>query len=232
MKKIALMALTLFSLMGCSSTAYNEESTVESMKRVQNHAGLIEHYKARLEQKPNDVQVMQDLAFAYLAKEDVESAKFYVQHLSELGVENARLAQLGGQVHSLEGEDALALEQYQRSIAMGNSSGEIQVLTGIAYSNLGEFSLAIRAFNQARLKGFNDVAIKNNLAVVYLAQQQYHDVIALLAPVYQENQSNEKVRSNLAIALFKVGEVSQAKELLEGTFSDTQVAQISKTLHR
>ncbi|MDF5393741.1 tetratricopeptide repeat protein, partial [Vibrio parahaemolyticus] len=120
----------------------------------------------------------------------------------------------------------------QRSIAMGNSSGEIQVLTGIAYSNLGEFSLAIRAFNQARLKGFNDVAIKNNLAVVYLAQQQYHDVIALLAPVYQENQSNEKVRSNLAIAFFKVGEVSQAKELLEGTFSDTQVAQISKTLHR
>ncbi|NMU25261.1 hypothetical protein HKB21_06470, partial [Vibrio parahaemolyticus] len=84
----------------------------------------------------------------------------------------------GGQVHSLEGEDALALEQYQRSIAMGNSSGEIQVLTGIAYSNLGEFSLAIRAFNQARLKGFNDVAIKNNLAVVYLAQQQDHDVIA------------------------------------------------------
>ncbi len=76
------------------------------------------------------------------------------------------------------------------------------------------------------------MAVKNNLAVVYLAQRQYDDVISLLVPVYQENPSNQKVRANLAIALFKVGDVYQARDLLEGTFTNAQVEQISRELHR
>ncbi|WP_319535349.1 tetratricopeptide repeat protein [uncultured Vibrio sp.] len=232
MKIIAVMSLSLFLVMGCSTTTHNEENVVTSMQRVENHSGLISHYKLLLEQNPDDVQVMQELAHVYLEKGDVESAKFYVQYLLDKGIENALLVQLRGQIHSQEGEDSLALEQYQRAIAMGHDTGEIQVLSGIAYSNLGDFSLAERAFNQARLKGYNDVAIKNNLAVVHLAQQQYDDVIVLLAPVYQENPNNEKVRANLAIALFKTGDVSQARELLEDAFTDAQVAQISRKLHR
>ena len=57
-------------------------------------------------------------------------------------------------------------------------------------------------------------------------------MITLLVPVYQENPSNQKVRANLAIALFKVGDIYQARDLLEGSFTDSQVMEISRRLHQ
>ncbi|KIP66575.1 MULTISPECIES: tetratricopeptide repeat protein [Vibrio] len=232
MNKATFLSIPLLLLFGCSSTIESEESVVQNMERVDNHTGLINHYKGHLEKRPEDVQIMQELAKVYFDKGDIESAKFYADHLLNQGVKNSELLQLRGQIHSQDGEDSFALKRYKSSIEMGNNSGEIYVLSGISYCNTDQFSQAKNAFNQARLKGYNDVAVKNNLAVVYLAQRQYDDVISLLVPVYQENPSNQKVRANLAIALFKVGDVYQARDLLEGAFTDSQVAQISRKLHR
>ena len=229
MNKATFLSIPLLLLFGCSSTIESEESVVQNMERVDNHTGLINHYKGHLEKRPEDVQIMQELAKVYF---DIESAKFYADHLLNQGLKNSELLQLRGQIHSQDGEDSLALKRYKSSIEMGNKSGEIYVLSGISYCNTDQFSQAKNAFNQARLKGYNDVAVKNNLAVVYLAQRQYDDVISLLVPVYQENPSNQKVRANLAIALFKVGDVYQARDLLEGTFTNAQVEQISRELHR
>lgn len=227
---ITFSAIVLLS--ACSSSSSNDIDVVQSMERVDNHSGLIQHYKGHLEQDPEDVQIMQELAKVYFDKGDTESSKFYVDHLLDKGVRNAALLQLRGQIHSQEGEDKLAINRYKHSIELGNNTGEIYVLSGIAYCNTDQFNQAKTAFNQARLKGYNDVAVKNNLAVVYLAQRQYDDVITLLVPVYQENPSNQKVRANLAIALFKVGDIYQARDLLEGSFTDSQVMEISRRLHQ
>lgn len=233
MKTITLVLASLtVVLSGCTSNQASEENMVANMERVDNHDGLIAHYKDNLKEAPESEEITQQLAKVYFDKGDLESAKFYADHLLDSGVRNWQLLQLRGQIHNKEGEDKLAVNRYQRSIELGNSSADIYVMLGVSYCMLDQFEQAKGAFNKARLKGYNDVVIKNNLAVVDLAQSNYMEVVTLLAPVYKENPSNEKVKANLAIALFKLGDVHQARAVLEGSFTDAQMMEISRTLYQ
>ncbi|MGV2988920.1 tetratricopeptide repeat protein [Vibrio sp. E150_011] len=230
--KWILLILTTTWLLGCaSSNAPTDQEMVASMERVDNHEGLIQHYKGHLQQSPEDLKVTQELAKVYYGKGDIESARFYADHLLDKGVSNWQLYQLRGQIHDKRGEDKQAIERYLRSVDLGNKTSEIHVLSGISYSKLDNFERAEKQFNQARLKGHNDVAVKNNLAVVYLAQGKYARVTELLAPVFKENPSNEVVKANLAIAFFKLGQFGQARELLSGDYTETQVSLISRQLY-
>ncbi|GAL21086.1 Flp pilus assembly protein TadD [Vibrio maritimus] len=140
------------------------------MERVDNHDGLIQHYKGHLQGDPEDVSVTQALAQVYFDKGDVESAKFYADHLLNKGVKNAQLYQLRGQIHDKQGESELAVKRYTQSVDVGNRTSSIHVMLGVAFCKQDRFSEAEAEFNKARLKGHNDVTIKNNLAVIYLAQ--------------------------------------------------------------
>ena len=221
------------SVVGCtSSNAPTQQEMVSSMERVENHEGLIKHYKGHLQQNPQDLLVTQELAEVYFGKGDIESARFYSDHLLDKGVKNAQLYQLSGQIHDKQGESDEAVKRYVRSTELGNNTSEIHVLLGISYSKLDRFEQAEKEFNQARLKGHDDITVKNNLAVVYLAQGYYSRVTELLAPVFKENPNNEVVKANLAIAFFKLGQFGQARELLNGDYTDAQVSLISSQLYK
>lgn len=75
------------------------------------------------------------------------------------------------------------------------------------------------------------MTIKNNLAVIYLAQGRYQHVAEMLTPVFKENPSNQVVKANLAIAFFKLGNFEQARELITDDFTDSQVVAISRQLY-
>ncbi|CAH0529500.1 tetratricopeptide repeat protein [Vibrio hippocampi] len=219
-------------LVACTSNQQvSEQDIVNSMQRVDNYDGLILHYKEQLQRNNNDQTAALKLAQTYLEKGDTESAKFYADHLLSQGVKNWQLMQLRGEIYDKEANYAKAVTLYQQSIAMGNQSSDVHVLLGIAHSKLDQFSQAEAQFNQARLKGHSDMVIKNNLAVIYLAQGEYQRVTDLLMPVYKDNPTNRAVKANLAIALFKQGLVQQARELLNQDYSDSQVAAISQRLY-
>ncbi|AQM70433.1 tetratricopeptide repeat protein [Vibrio campbellii] len=232
-KRISIVLLTLGILAGCQSTSSQQiqaQDDVTNMEKVKNYDGLISHYKSMLEQGSQDPQVKEKLAWAYFHKGDIESANFYVQHLQKEGVETPSLYQLAGQVFDAKNDTASAISAYLSSIKSGNSSGQVHVLLAVSYTKAGQYDAAYQELNNARLRGYDDVVIKNNIAMIHMANGEYEQAIAMLTPVLKDNPANKVVKANLAIALIKTQQVDAARKLLKGDFSDQEILSIATEL--
>ncbi|MFM2583141.1 tetratricopeptide repeat protein [Vibrio campbellii] len=228
-KRISIVLLTLGILAGCQSTSSQQsqvQDDVTNMEKVKNYDGLISHYKSMLEQGSQDPQVKEKLAWAYFHKGDIESANFYVQHLQKEGVETPSLYQLAGQVFDAKNDTTSAISAYLSSIKSGNSSGQVHVLLAVSYTKAGQYDAAYQELNNARLRGYDDVVIKNNIAMIHMANGEYEQAIAMLTPVLKDNPANKVVKANLAIALIKTQQVDAARKLLKGDFSDQEILSI------
>ncbi|WP_264876896.1 tetratricopeptide repeat protein [Vibrio agarivorans] len=235
MTKISCLTtfLIIISLAGCQSTSSStikDQELIASMEKVDNYDGLIAHYKSQLESGVATDEVMEKLAWAYFDKGDIESSSFYVEHLIQQGVSTPGLYQLKGQVAESNDMLDIAIESYLDSLALGSTSGQLHILLGVAYSKADEYQLSRKHFNQARLLGVDDVTIKNNLAMLYLAQHDYQRVIDILVPVVRDNPNNTKVRANLAIALIKNDQFEAARQLLDSDYSDREMMLIYQQL--
>ena len=232
-KRIFIVLLTLGILAGCQSTSSQQSQTqddVTNMEKVKNYDGLISHYKSMLEQGSQDPQVKEKLAWAYFHKGDIESANFYVQHLQKEGVETPSLYQLAGQVFDAKNDTTSAISAYLSSIKSGNSSGQVHVLLAVSYTKAGQYDAAYQELNNARLRGYDDVVIKNNIAMIHMANGEYEQAIAMLTPVLKDNPANKVIKANLAIALIKTQQVEAARKLLKGDFSDQEILRITTEL--
>tara|TARA_B100001059_G_scaffold235837_1_gene283190 strand:- start:168 stop:905 length:738 start_codon:yes stop_codon:yes gene_type:complete len=232
-KRIFLMLLTISLLAGCQSTPSEQDQVradVTNMEKVKNYDGLIHHYKTELEQGSQDPAVKEKLACAYFHKGDIESADFYVQHLQQEGIENPNLYQLEGQVFDAKNDIESAISAYVASIKAGNKTGQIHVLLGVSYTKLGQYEKAYQELNLARLRGYDDIVVKNNIAMIQMANGEYQQAIETLAPVLKEDPANKIVKANLAIALMKTQQVESAQKLLKGEFSAREIQDIAAEL--
>ncbi|WP_372384248.1 tetratricopeptide repeat protein [Vibrio sp. BS-M-Sm-2] len=232
-KRIGFILLTLSVLAGCQSAPSPQDQQlgdVTSMEKVNNYDGLISYYKAELEQGSEDPEVKEKLAWAYFYKGDIESADFYVQHLQKEGFENPNLYQLEGQVFDAKNDIESAISAYLASIDNGNRTGQIHVLLGVSYTKVGKYDEAQKELNQARLRGYDDVVVKNNIAMIQMANGEYQQAIQTLAPVLKEDPANKTVKANLAIALMKTQQIDSAKKLLKGDFSAEEIQSIAAEL--
>ncbi|TOO76934.1 tetratricopeptide repeat protein, partial [Vibrio parahaemolyticus] len=157
-------------------------------------------------------------------------ANFYVQHLQKEGVESSSLYQLEGQVFDAKSDTGGAIQAYLSSIKAGNISGQIHVLLGVSYAKLGKYEEAYQELNNARLRGYDDVTIKNNIAMIHIANGEYEQAIETLTPVLIDNPENKVVKANLAIALMKAQQIEEAKKLLKDNFSDQELHSIAVEL--
>ncbi|AXB33065.1 anaphase-promoting protein [Vibrio campbellii] len=232
-KRICIVLLTLGILAGCQSTSSQQNQTqddVTNMEKVKNYDGLISHYKSMLKQGSQDTKIKEKLAWAYFHKGDIESANFYVQHLQKEGVETSSLYQLAGQVFDAKNDTTSAISAYLSSIKSGNSSGQVHVLLAVSYTKAGQYDAAYQELNNARLRGYDDVVIKNNIAMIHMANREYEQAIAMLTPVLKDNPANKVIKANLAIALIKTQQVEAARKLLKGDFSDQEILRITTEL--
>lgn len=232
-KRTYLMLLTLSLLAGCQSTPTEQEqlhADVTNMEKVKNYDGLISHYKYQLEQGSEDPVVKQRLAWAYFHKGDIESADFYVQHLHQEGIVNPSLYQLEGQIFDDKNDIGRAISCYINSVEAGNNSGQIHVLLGVSYAKIGQYEKAYQELSLARLRGYDDIVIKNNIAMIQIANGEYHQAIETLAPVLKEDPANKIVKANLAIALMKTDKVNSAQKLLKDDFSTQEIQAITAKL--
>ncbi|WP_339388966.1 tetratricopeptide repeat protein [Vibrio caribbeanicus] len=232
-KHISMVVIALGLLVGCQSTPSQERrdhDDVTRMERVKNYDGLIEHYKAKLEQRADDSIVEEKLAQAYFKKGDIESASFYVQHLKKKGIDTPSLHQLEGQVFDANDDTENAISAYLASIQKGNNSAYIYILLGVSYAKIGQYDAAYEAMGNARLRGYDDLAVKNNIAMIHIANSEYDKAIKILVPVLKDHPSNLVVKSNLAIALIKNNQTEMAKQLLENDFSSRELNEIATEL--
>ncbi|MFS1417763.1 tetratricopeptide repeat protein [Vibrio splendidus] len=232
-KRFCLILLSMNVLAGCQSAPSPQDlqlADVTSMEKVKNYDGLISYYKTELEQGSEDPEVKEKLAWVYFNKGDIESADFYVQHLQKEGVENPNLYQLEGQVFDAKNDVENAIAAYLASIEAGNTTGQIHVLLGVSYTKVGRFNEAYQELNRARLRGYDDVVVKNNIAMIQMANGEYQQAIETLAPVIKEDPANKIVKANLAIALMKTQQIDSAKKLLKGDFSAEEIQSIAAEL--
>jgi tight adherence protein D len=200
------------------------------MTKVNNYDGLISYYQTKVDTNPDDLTAYEQIALIYFEKGDNESAQFYTDYLFERQYKTSKLLALRAKIYSQEDDAANAIEAFNESILLGNTSGEVYNDLGVELSKQDQFEEAIAAFNTARLKGFDDFTIKNNLAVVYIAQGNDSKAIPILSRLLEAQPERKKVRSNLAIALIRSGELESAKMLLGDSFSDREIALVTQQI--
>jgi tight adherence protein D len=226
---LSLLVMVCIPISGCQTTHEDitaQQQEINSMERVGNHGGLVRIYQGMLEQGNSSPQVLESLAWAYFNKGDIESADFYVQHLIESGSKGPTLYQLAGQVAEAQENTEQAITYYLAAISSGNSSGKVHLLLGVAYANMTRFEEAKAQFNTARLRGYDDKVVKNNIAMIHMAKGDYHAAVTTLSHVLENHPKDKTVRSNLAIALLKSDRIEAAKKLLSDDFDDLEFAEI------
>lgn len=227
------LVISCVLMVGCQTTGSDitaQQQEINSMERVGNHDGLVRLYQGMLEQGNSSPEVLESLAWAYFNKGDVESASFYVQHLFESGSKGPTLYQLAGQVEEAQRNTEQAITYYLAAIDSGNSSGKLHLLLGVAYANLNRFDEAKTQFNVARLRGYDDKVIKNNIAMIHMAKGDYNTAITTLSHVLEQHPNDKTIRTNLAIALIKNDRIEAAKKLLSDDFNELEFAEIVRDL--
>ncbi|MFA0569601.1 tetratricopeptide repeat protein [Vibrio gallaecicus] len=207
------------------ATASNRESM---LIQSSNHNQLIELYKQQL-QVAEDAETRIKLANVYLISDDFDSAIFVLESIDDLETNTSALkikAKAKYQLRKISSSLALT----KKALELQPKDGELHNLLGILYSELGDFNAAEASLNQARRYFYNDIAVKNNLATVYMLQGHYDKAVNLLTPLYQNKPEDEMVRSNLVIALVKSGDSYQAKAILKQHYKRKDLDSVLKAI--
>jgi tight adherence protein D len=214
---IAFISIVL-SLTGCvttgdSSSMGKDYTNEQLLVSSGNHQELVKLYKQQLLVK-DDVDTRIKLVRAYIDVKDYESAIFNVQPLLNRDQVTADTYFLYGKALFGLNEKDKAREVLRHAIKLNPNHGEALNLLGVIAANSGDYIVARQRFIQARQRMFDDVTVKNNLAMVDLIEGRYESAVEKLTPLLSMANPSEKVKSNLALAYAKLGRFEQFCQLL------------------
>lgn len=215
----------IIGLVGCSSTeSLQEFHTKETMLlRANNYQQLIPLYKQRLMDEGED-EVRLKLANAYLKSGDPESALFTVIPLvteSDANIE-AFIVQAHSEYELGELDKALRTAELANNIEKNNP--EVENLLGVIYAAKHDYVKAREYFTLARTHLYDDIKVKNNLAVLDIIDGDYKKAVQRLLPIYLNDQADEQVKANLLLAMAKLGNYGYVQSLLANKYSDREIA--------
>lgn len=217
----SLYGLILLLLAGCVSTSEQKKQIDKEalLLQAQNHSELANYYKSQLIKK-DTVETRIKLARSYLKIKDADSALFTLKPI--LASETVPAEALLVNASSLYemGEFEQGLDSIQRAAEQDPKNAEIQNLSGLLYSANGDFSQARDQFNLARSNFYNDITIKNNLAVLDIIEGHYLDAVQRLMPIYTNDKADSQVQANLMLALAKLGNYEYVRTMLGPSVSE------------
>ena len=233
MARLLVLLFAVTVLAGCASgggnkTALSEEQFLELSA---NNARLIELYKDRLREQES-VSTRLKLAKAYLDSGDNESTLFTLSPLitSDSGGSEAFYLQGVAQYNT----GLLRQAENSLKIAMNKEADSAKAVNmlGVVYAELGNLSGARAQFNQAREMMYDDLVIKNNLALLDMLEGKYQDAAVRLMPIYLKNpdKADAKLKANLAIILSKMGSFETLRRVYGDQYSDAQLFDIFNDL--
>ncbi|BDU39729.1 tetratricopeptide repeat protein [Vibrio nigripulchritudo] len=219
-----LIVLSTFALVACTSTPPEEKPLEEEvlLERSGNHEKLVEFYKAKLTEKEDRVTRMK-LAQAYLDSGDAESALFFISLLNMGAVEQPGSLLVEAKALYELGEFEKAKKQALRAYERNPNNAELENLLGMIHASTSEFSQARHYFTQARTHLYDDIKIKNNLAVLNIIEGHPKKAVQLLLPIYLKGKADEQIEANLTLAMAKVGNISYIKDMSKGEISDQEL---------
>lgn len=234
MNKLLILLITTALLAGCASSGGSRSSMPADERFLElssNSARLIELYKERLRNE-EDVPTRLKLAKVYLDAGDNESSLFTLTPLIRDGNGGAEAFYLQGVAQYNIGRLRQAETSLQIAINKDVSSAKAVNMLGVVYAELGNLSGARQSFNQAREMMYDDLVIKNNLALVDMLEGDYQHAIVLLMPIYLKNpdQADATLKANLAILLSKLGSFETLRTVYGKQYNDAQLYEIFNDL--
>ena len=233
MARLLTLLFATMILAGCASgggntTALSEEQFLELSA---NNTRLIELYKKRLKEE-EDVGTRLKLAKAYLDTGDNESTLFTLSPLIQNDSGGSEAFYLQGVAQYNTGLLRQAENSLQIAISKDDDSSKAINMLGVVLAELGNLSGARSQFNKAREMMYDDLVIKNNLALLDMLEGKYQDAAVRLMPIYLKNpdKADAKLKANLAIILSKMGSFETLRRVYGDQYSDAQLFDIFNDL--
>lgn len=228
-KNILKLAVVALVLTGCSSAnQYSSEQIRESLlKSTDNNAELITFYKHKVEEDDSTIN-LENLAEAYLNYGDPESALHTLENISKDAVTPKSLYLTSKSYFELENSDQ-AIIYAEKAYFKSEQNAAISNYLGVVYASEGNFITAKHYFELSKRGNGSRVEAQNNLAVLEMIGGDYHKAVDLLSPIYH-SEPDEKVKTNLLIALSKNGEFEKVKSILSSEYSSSDVKKMYKTM--
>ena len=234
MGKLLLFSLIVM-LAGCSTVSDQPQMpTAAGAKRALadenflinsgNYPKLIALYKDKLKQA-DSTETRMKLAKAYLDTGDNESALFTIAPVITQPNASAESFYLQGLAQFKMGQAS----QSQRSLDVAThkapNNAKYVNLLGAVQAELGQLEQARASFNRARSLLYDDIVIKNNLALVDIMEGKFQAAAARLMPVYRANPkgADEQLKANLAIIAAKLGSFETLKALYGDQYTDKEL---------
>ncbi|PKF48987.1 hypothetical protein [Enterovibrio nigricans] len=217
--KPLFIAACILALSACSSSGVIEEYAGEKGDRLLiqtgNYAALIKRYKEQVNTEPSPERRFK-LANAIYLSGDPESAQFQLALIPLHALKDADLDMLRANV--LFDLDKLnAAEQHvNAALRINDEYAEAYNLKGMLLAQRGELKQAKSAFEHARLNGFDDDVVKNNLAMIAMLQGDFGLAADILLPLVRNGRADSTVEANLLLALAKAGRSRAFSQLLGG----------------
>ncbi|MDD1781725.1 AMIN domain-containing protein [Enterovibrio sp. ZSDZ35] len=222
--KSLFTATLMLALSACSSSGVIEEYAGEKgdqlLIQTGNYAALVKRYKEQVNKDPSPERRFK-LANAIYLSGDPESAQFQLALIPINALKNADLEMLRANV--LFDLDKLnsAEQHVNATLRLNDEYAEAYNLKGMLLAQRGELKQAKAAFQQARLNGFDDDVVKNNLAMIAMLQGDFDLAADILLPLVQNGRADSTVEANLLLALAKSGRSRAFSQLLGGQSQDT-----------
>ncbi len=242
MKK-TILVLTIIFLSGCISTPgaqtqANEKkidiSTNETiLRQTKNYPKLLVLYKNKLKEKENS-ETRIKLAETYLMIGDPESTIFYLSPIinssADADPDKTAVYYLQAKAQYDLGLVDDAIVTADELLTINANHAETLNLMGILYADKNNFKQAREYFNQARLNFYDDLKVKNNIAILDIIEQDYQSAVSSLYPLYLNGQTDEQVNATLLIALSKMGNYPYVKSMLSSKYKEDDIMKLFKAL--
>lgn len=230
--------IVLLLLQGCvasnaitpsKSAPLNIETQEKILLAANNQAGLIEFYKSHLKEKES-IEFRQKLAKTYLNNLDPESALFTIRPL--IGKSNTSLESniIASKAHMDMGQYAQAEQILLASQVTDKRAGEVANLLGIIYAEQGQLDKARTMFESARASFYDDVKVKNNLALLDMLEGDNLQALQRLVVLLSDEQGDPQLQANLMLIMAKNGQREFVFDGLDKSLTDVQAEQIYQAL--
>lgn len=224
MIKRILVLIAILSIAGCvtKTTESQQEladnasfqSQEELLLSTNNTEKLIEFYRESLRNKEsNDIRIK--LVSAYVDAKDYDSASFHVEQIIPDEQQQANVLFLKAKIYFAKGQVEPALNHVTKALELKPGMAQAENLLGMIWAQKGNYEVSRHYFLQARKHFFDDVIIKNNLAVLDLIEGYYEEALGRLYPIYEKGSEDPKVLSNLVMAYAKLNMYKPMEAVLQ-----------------
>jgi Flp pilus assembly protein TadD len=242
-KKFLLMSLLLASiLLGCAPQSLKEtqegglqEKSEFLMIQAKNYKGLIDLYTSLLSKELIEFEeknvIRFKLANVYFNAGDAEAALFQLELLPEGSVKTKKRYLLQAKAQYKESNYEAAQISLDKAFLLDDKYAEGYNFQGVLFTEQGMLYDARKSFSIARQHEFDDVSVRNNLAMLDIIEGDFDSALKILLPILHSGQADDMIKANMILIYAKLNKFKEFRSMLGKKLSDEEVFERFQLMH-